>query len=317
MIPGFAGVPLAVDCVGAGPLVLFVHGFPELRSSWHRQMPAVAAAGYTAAALDTRGNGESGQPPLASDYRMEAMTADLAAVAHALAPGQPVTLVGHDWGAAIVWHAALAYPHFFTRIAALSVPWTGLPERPAIDLFDERFTAKNRFFYQAYFQEEGVAEAELEADVALFLRAFYHGISGEAQPGDWPNRKAADARLLDGMAQPAALPNFVDPAYFAQAVRQFERTGFRGALNRYRNHRIDFDWVRQFDGVVRQDALFIGGTADPAFILSGGDPMAAMKAHVPQLSAHLLEGCGHWTQAERSDAVTTLLLDWLGKPPAS
>lgn len=308
---GHGAVRIAADVTGDGPPIIFVHGFPELRQSWNRIAHSVSAAGYQSCCIDVRGYGESDRPSAVGDYRMEAIVGDLAAIADALAPAEPVTLVGHDWGAAIVWNAAMARPDLFGAVGALSIPWVGRAKEPFDRLFTRRFTDRNRFFYQAYFQQPGLAEAELEADPARFLHAFYHCISGEAQPGDWPNDKPASARLLDGLRWPDALPLWLDKDYFAHAVATFGRTGFAGALNRYRNHQRDFDWAAGFDPVIRQPALFVGGTADPALVLGTGDPLPLMRAHVPNVETHMLEGCGHWTQAERTANVRRLLLDWL------
>ncbi|MGB3847423.1 MAG: alpha/beta fold hydrolase [Sphingopyxis sp.] len=311
------GPRIAADVRGTGPLVLFVHGFPELRQSWNRLTTAVAAAGYTACAIDVRGYGDSDRPGAIEAYRMEAIVGDLVAVADALSPGAPVTLVGHDWGASIVWNSIMARPDRFGAVAALSIPWLGRAAAPFDAIFTRRFTDKGRFFYQAYFQQPGVAEAELEADSALFLRAFYHCISGDAAPGDWPNDKPHGAALLDGLRFPDAVPGWLEPGYFDHAAATFARTGFAGALNRYRNHARDFDWAVAFDPVIRHPALFIGGTSDPALILGTADPIPLMRAVVPDLEAHMLEGCGHWTQAERATEVEALLIPWLRRTVAA
>lgn len=294
-------------------MLLFVHGFPELRQSWNRLAAAAAVAGYRSCAIDVRGYGDSDRPESIDAYRMEAMVDDLAEVAAALSPDAPVTLVGHDWGAAIVWNAAMARPDRFGAVTALSIPWLGKPKKPFDELFTRRFTDRDRFFYQAYFQQPGVAEAELESDPARFLRAFYHCISGDAAAGDWPNDRPASARLLDGLRFPDIPPDWLEPGYFELATETFARTGFAGALNRYRNHGVDFAWAQRFDPMIRQPALFIGGSSDPALVLGSADPLPAMHALVPQLEAHMLDGCGHWIQAERSDAVETLFLRWLGR----
>lgn len=310
-------VRLAADVAGAGPLLLFVHGFPELRQSWQRLTGAAVAAGYRTAAIDVRGYGDSDRPEAVEAYRMEAIVADLVAVADALAPGEPVTLVGHDWGASIVWNAIMARPDRFGAVAALSIPWLGRAAAPFDAMFRRRFTDKGRFFYQAYFQEPGVAEAEFEADPALFLRAFYHTISGDAAPGDWPNDKPHGAKLLDGLSFPDRVPPWLHPGYFEHAAATFARTGFAGALNRYRNHGRDFDWAGRFDPVIRRPALFIGGTSDPALVLGTADPIPLMREVVPDLEAHMLDGCGHWTQAERAAEVEALLIRWLGRTIAA
>lgn len=306
-------VRLRVAIEGSGPLVLFVHGFPESWYSWRHQLAPVAAAGFTAAAIDVRGYGGSDHPNDVADYRMEALVADNGALADALSSGAPAILVGHDWGAPIVWNSALARPDRFRAVAALSVPWTGIPQRPFTETFRRAFTDKGRFFYQAWFQAVGPAEREAEADVRDFLRKFYYTISGDAPPGTWPE-KAHGATLLEGMVDPAEFPAWLTPPDLDYYVAEFERSGLFGPLSRYRNHERDWDWQQQFAGrTIDQPALFIGGTKDPATTLFGAvpDPIAVMRPHVPNVEGHLLDGCGHWTQQERPEEVTRLLLDWL------
>ena len=168
MVEG-CGVPLRVAAAGTGPLVLMVHGFPESWYSWRHQIGPIAAAGFTACAIDVRGYGGSGKPHAIEAYDMAHMIADVIAAADAVQPDAPVILIGHDWGAPIVWNTALTRPDRIGAVAALSVPYTGVPDRPFNEVFETLFTRKNRFFYQAYFQEPGLAEAELEADPRRFL----------------------------------------------------------------------------------------------------------------------------------------------------
>jgi pimeloyl-ACP methyl ester carboxylesterase len=298
---------------GDGPLVVMVHGFPESWYSWRHQIGPIADAGFTACAIDVRGYGGSDKPHAVETYAMERMIADLVGITDALSPCEPAILVGHDWGAPIVWNTALVRPDRFRAVAALSIPYQGVSPRPFDELFDAAFTKKNRFFYQAYFQAEGVAEAELEADVRGFLRRFYYMISGDAPEGSWPH-KTADAKLLDGMVDPPEFPAWLAPADLDYYVAEFERSGLRGPLNRYRNHRRDWDYLQPYkDRRIEQPALFIGGTRDPAFSMIGrNDPIEIMRRHVPDLrGAHMLDGCGHWTQQERPEEVNRLLLEWL------
>ena len=309
-----AGVTLRAAMAGSGPLVIMVHGFPESWYSWRHQIGPIAAAGFTACAIDVRGYGGSGKPHEIEAYDMAHMIADVIAVADAVQPDAPAILIGHDWGAPIVWNTALTRPGRIGAVAALSVPYTGVPERPFNEIFDALFTKKNRFFYQAYFQKPGVAEAELEADPRRFLRCFLYAISGDAKADSWPRDKTADAALLDGLEDPKVFPAWLSEADLDYYAGEFARSGLRGPINRYRNHERDWRFLLPFKGQpIRQKALFIAGDRDPAFNMFGGaDPVPAMREAVPNLQGvHVLPGCGHWTQQERPAEVTALLLDWL------
>jgi pimeloyl-ACP methyl ester carboxylesterase len=309
---GGARIRVAVE--GEGPLVLMVHGFPESWYSWRHQLPAVAGAGFTAAAMDVRGYGGSDKPRGVAAYDMESLTADVAGVADALQPGAPAILVGHDWGAPIVWNSAFTRPQRFRAVAGLSVPFSGVPTRPFTEIFDALYTKKNRFFYQAWFQKVGPPEAEAEKDVRDFLRKFYFGIAGEAPDGSWP-QKPADATLLEGMVDPGVFPAWLTAEDLDYYVGEFERSGFFGPISRYRNHERDFAWLQPFKGrTLDQPSLLIGGDRDPAFNGFGriADPGAMMREHATDLrGVHILPGCGHWTQQERPAEVNAILVDWL------
>ena len=309
---GGANIRVAVE--GEGPLVLMVHGFPESWFSWRHQIPAIAEAGFTAAAIDVRGYGGSDKPTEVAAYDMESLTADVAGVADALQPGAPAILVGHDWGAPIVWNSAFTRPERFRAVAGLSVPFSGVPSRPFTEIFTELFTAKGHFFYQAWFQNVGPPEAEAEKDVRDFLRKFYYGIAGEAPKGSWP-QKPHGATMLEGMVDPEVFPAWLTAADLDYYVAEFERSGFFGPISRYRNHERDFAWLQQFKGrTLDQPSLLIGGDKDPAFNGFGriADPGALMRQHATNLQGvHVLAGCGHWTQQERPAEVNAILVPWL------
>ncbi len=306
-------VKLRAAIAGEGPLVLMVHGFPESWYSWRHQIPAIAEAGFTACAIDVRGYGGSDKPWPVADYAMDHMVSDLVGAAEAMAPGQPAILIGHDWGAPMVWNAALTRPDRFCAVAALSVPWPGVGDRPFSVIFDEIFTKKGKFFYQAYFQAEGVAEAEAEADVRGFRRRFYYAISGEGA-ATWPTDKLLGDPLLKGLVDPEPFPAWMTDADLDYYAEEFERSGLRGPINRYRNHERDWAWQQPFKTrKIEQPAFFIAGDRDLAFnMLGGSDPIARMRQHVPNLQGgHVLPGCGHWTQQERPSEVNALLIPWL------
>lgn len=305
-------VSLRVAVEGSGPLVLMVHGWPESWYSWRRQMQPVAAAGFTAAALDVRGYGGSSRPHPVEAYAMEHMIADLQAVADALGGGRAI-LIGHDWGGPIVWNSALADPVRFRAVAGLSIPYVGRGKESFLTIMKRVFTDQGRFFYIVYFQDEGVAEAAFEADVRSALRKVYYSICGEAPDGTWPAAKKHGDPLLDGLVDPDPFPAWLTEADIDYFVSEFERSGFRGPFNRYRNFDRDFAYLARYGGRrIEQPALFIAGTRDMGVRMSGPDFESRMREHIPDLrGVHWLEGCGHWTQQERPDEVNRLLLDWL------
>ena len=311
------GIHLRVALSGPedGPLVVLVHGFPESWYSWRHQLKALGEAGYRVAAPDVRGYGGSDKPHEVEAYDMQNMAADMAGLAAALSPDSPAVVIGHDWGAPIAWNSALLHPDRFRAVAGLSVPHMPQGEYSFIDIVDMLYTKQGHFFYQVYFQEEGVAEAELEADPAATIRKFYYAVSGDAPDGAYPTDKKHGDVLLTGLPEPdLPLPWLTaeDVAYYAG---EFAASGFRGPLNRYRNHRRDHAYLRSVsDQIIRQPSFFIGGTKDPVLrMIPGRDPLALMKPALQGLQgAHILEGCGHWTQQERAGEVNELLLGWLG-----
>ena len=307
---GEAALRCAVE--GEGPLVIMVHGFPESWYSWRHQIGPVADAGFTACAVDVRGYGGSDKPQPVEAYAMERIVGDLIGLRKALSPDAPAVLVGHDWGAPIVWNSALTHPEHFGAVAGMSVPFSGVPQRPFTEVFREHFTSQGRFFYQEYFQEPGVAEAEAEADPRDFVQRMMYSISGDVPPGDYWD-KPLGATFLEGLPDPEPVAWLTeDDLDFYEA--EFTASGFRGPLNRYRNHEADYEWLQNWAGKrIEQPALFIGGTRDPATFLFGAieDPVALVKMFAPRAEGHILDGVGHWTQQERPDEVNAVLIDWL------
>ncbi len=307
------GLSLRARVAGDGPPVILVHGFPESWYSWRHQIGPIAEAGFTAIAIDVRGYGGSAKPQAVEAYDMGSLTGDVAGLVDTLGLG-PAVLIGHDWGAPIVWNTALVHTGHVRAVAGLSVPFTGVPPVPFIDMVRKIFTEKGRFFYQVYFQDVGVAEAELEADPAASLRKFIYAISGDAPDGTWPNDKPHGASLLERLPDPSPFPAWLSTQDLAYYTSQFVASGFRGPLNRYRNHERDFAWLDPFrTRRIEQPSLFIGGTRDLVLkMLPGVDVVEAMGPHMADLrGCHVLEGCGHWTQQERPETVTRLIVEWL------
>jgi pimeloyl-ACP methyl ester carboxylesterase len=298
---------------GEGPLVLLVHGFPESWYSWRHQIPAIAAAGYRVVAIDVRGYGRSSKPLAIEDYRMVRLVADNVGLVSALG-AETATIIGHDWGAPIAWNSAMMRPDVFTAVAGLSVPFS--PPSTIRPTTAFRAMAGDEEFYIEYFQEPGRAEAEIEADISDWLLGFMFTGSGDAPPPD-PSGTIATvprgARMKDRFRRPETMPAWLTDEDLARYTYEFEHSGLRGPLNRYRN--VDRDWedLASFRGAsIKVPALFIGGDRDGPTVW-GAPAIAAFEKTLPKLHRSLiLEGCGHWTQQERPAEVNAALIDFLG-----
>ncbi|MFC9430563.1 alpha/beta fold hydrolase [Streptomyces sp. NPDC056987] len=302
---------------GTGPLVLLVHGFPESWYSWRHQLPALAAAGYHAVAVDVRGYGRSSKPADVAAYRMLAHVADNVGVVRALG-AESAVVVGHDWGSPIAANSALLRPDVFTAVGMLSVPYSPRNGFRPSDAFGMLGGAEE--FYVSYFQRPGRAEAEIEPDVRGWLAGFYAGLSADTMrpAGEESLFFVPEGAKLSDRFPGDRLPSWLTEADLDVYAGEFERSGLTGALNRYRN--VDRDWedLAPWDGApVRQPSLFIGGTLDASTTWMA-EAIAAYPTTLPGLiSSHLLDGCGHWVQQERPDEVNGLLVEWLRTLPAS
>ncbi|WP_210586736.1 alpha/beta fold hydrolase [Streptomyces sp. GESEQ-35] len=314
LVPSPAGrIHLAEQ--GSGPLVLLVHGFPESWYSWRRQLPALAAAGYRAVAVDVRGYGRSSRPEAVEAYRTVELVEDNVAVVEALGETSAV-IVGHDWGATIAAHSALLRPDVFRAVGLLSVPYTppGGP-RPS-----EVFAGMGgeEEFYVSYFQEPGHAEREIEPDVRGWLAGFYAALSADTMPapGAPDPHFVSPGKTLRDRFPAGRLPSWLSEAELDVYAAEFERTGLSGALNRYRCMDRDWEDLQSFAGApVPQPSLFLGGTLDASTTWLA-DAIDAYSTTLPGLrGSHLLEGCGHWIQQERPDEVNHRLTAWLDDLP--
>ncbi|MER6536793.1 alpha/beta hydrolase [Streptomyces sp900105755] len=302
---------------GEGPLVLLVHGFPECWYSWRHQLPALAAAGYRAVAIDVRGYGRSSKPVAPDAYRMTELVADNAEVVRALG-AESAVVVGHDWGATVAANSALLRPEVFRAVGLLSVPYTPRGGPRPRDVF-AAMSGGDEEFYVSYFQEPGRAEAEIEPDVRGWLAGFYGALSGDTMPGPGapdPHFVGTGGTLRERF--PARLPGWLGERDLDVYAGEFERTGLTGALNRYRNMDRDWEDLAAYDGApVTQPSLFVGGGLDASTTWLA-DAIEAYPVTLPGLvSAHILDGCGHWIQQERPDEVNRLLIDWLAALPSA
>jgi pimeloyl-ACP methyl ester carboxylesterase len=310
------GIRMRVAEQGKGPLVVLCHGFPESWYSWRHQLTALAEAGFHAVAPDMRGYGETDAPDGIDQYTLLHLVGDMVGLLDALG-AESAVIAGHDWGAPVAWHAALLRPDRFRAVIGLSVPyWPRRPARPTTAMPQ----TDDALFYQLYFQEPGVAEAELERDVRQTIRRVLYSASGDrvrgatsSRPGD-VGMVPRQGGFLSRMVDPETLPPWLTDGDVDFYAGEFARTGFRGGLNWYRN--IDRNWelLAPFAGArVQVPALYVAGDRDLVLAFRGMDQLIPNLAKlVPNLRKTLiLPGCGHWTQQERPTDVNAAMLEFL------
>jgi pimeloyl-ACP methyl ester carboxylesterase len=302
------GAELHVVDAGSGPLVVLAHGFPELSYSWRHQVPALAGAGFRVLAPDQRGYGGSSRPERIEDYDIFALTGDLLALLDDVGEERAV-FVGHDWGAIVVWQLALLAPERVAGVVGMSVPFMPRAPMPPTQLL--RQVLGDSWFYVLYFQEPGVADADLGRDPATTMYRLLAAATRDEGAELDPSVLAPDGRgFVDRIPVPDGLPDWLSQAELDHFVEAFTRTGFTGAINWYRNFDRNWELTPQLaDAHVEVPSLFIGGALDPVLLMS---PPALGE---PYLDDHrgtvLVDGAGHWVQQQSPDAVNAALLDFI------
>ena len=300
-----------------GMPVVFCHGFPELAFSWRHQLKACATAGRRAIAPDQRGYGLSSRPQPVEAYDIVHLTGDLARLLDHLKLEKAV-FCGHDWGGAVVWQMALRHPDRTAGVIGVNTPFTPRSSSDPIETMRQRLGEE---MYIVHFQKPGEADQALGADVAktmgFFLRRPPPGAAASVGAGFATERKPGDAsvfplvRMLEAY-QPSADPreSFLSDGELAVFVDTFRRTGFTGGINWYRN--MSRNW-RLGEGVadkVTAPSLMVMAELDAVLPPSAAD---GMEAFVPDLEKTLIAGSGHWTQQERPEETSRVILDWLAR----
>ncbi len=289
------------------PLIIMCHGFPESWYSWRHQFAPLAAAGYHVVAPDMRGYGDSDKPSDISAYNQFQVVDDIKGLVPALGYETAIVL-GHDWGGPTAWACALWYPEVFTAVGVLSVPFSARADAPPLDTMKAFFAGQ--FFYQLYFQQPGVAEAEFEKDVRTGLRKFYHLLAGEGDLGLLAEKSEHDD-MLSNLPNPDQMGPWLSDSDLDFYVNEFTRSGFFGPLNYYRNHNLTWELSANKPTEIHQPALFVAGERDGVIVMAG-PALESMPNFVRDLRTNvLLPEVGHWTQQEAPDAVNQHLLDWL------
>ena len=270
---------------GSGPLVLFLHGFPEYSYSWRYQLGPVADAGFRAVAIDLPGYGRSDKPDV--DYDVEWVNRCLADLITGLGHERAV-IVGHDFGGLLAWPFARRYPGLTAGIVGLNTPDLPRPPVPWTVYIRESGASQNDYVLQ--FQRRGPAEELFERDPEGFLRFFFTG----------------PATVKKEVFTDEVIAAYVDIFKMKGAITP--------PLEYYRN--LDRNWD------LTEDLADLKVDVPCLMITAEGDPVLhpglakGMDARVPDLETVLIEDCGHWTQQEQPEETNEHLLSYLGRLPA-
>jgi pimeloyl-ACP methyl ester carboxylesterase len=305
------GITLHVLEQGSGPAVVLCHGFPGLGYSWRHQLPALAAAGYRVIAPDLRGYGRSSVPPDPSDYDRAHTVADLVGLLDALGIEQAV-FAGHDFGAALTWDLPQWAPGRVRALMQLSVPRA--TQSPVLPSRAFAALAEKHFLHLHYFQQPGVADAELDRDPARSIAAIYWALSGGYQYVNIFGSPSEGNGYLDVLPSPPPLPwPWMSADELAHYATEYAHAGFTGGLNWYRAS--DAVWHEKQsrpDEPVTVPTLFVTGDRDPVRAVMGASGRRPMIETVPGLvGERVIVGAGHFVQLEAADQVNRLMIDFL------
>lgn len=303
-------VTLSVRIAGTGPLVIMMHGWPDLGLGYRHQIEPLVKAGYSVAVPDMRGYGGSSAPADPGAYTIDAAADDIAAIADALGHRQWVS-IGHDWGSPVAWRTAQRFPGRVIAVLSLGVPHRLPAEISANEWFDTVYP--DRFYYMRYFQHAGPGEEELERDPRDSLKRIFHALSGDVPHGEWLKPRPIDDPLLDGLAAPPDGPlSFMTDADLDAHAAPFIEKGFYGSLCWYRNWDVNEAQARAYgDQTIRQPCGFICGDKEIVLLMFDRG-LETQRLLCPDLRMErMLPGCGHWTTSERPDEVNAALLEFL------
>jgi pimeloyl-ACP methyl ester carboxylesterase len=304
---------------GEGVPLVFCHGFPELAFSWRHQIKAMSDAGRWVIAPDQRGYGLTDVPAEVESYALENLCADLVALLD-LKGIEKAIFVGHDWGGFVVWYMAIRHPDRVAGVIGMNTPFN---ERAPLDPIEIMRSRLGERMYIVHFQTPGEADAVLDRDVRKTMNLFMKrpfdipgapvdagaGFAAERKPGDPSLFALVDMlEVYDAAGDPR--PPLLTDEEFEAFVETFERTGFTGGINWYRNFTRNWHASKDLEHRVHQPSLMIMAEKDAVLPPSAADGMEAL---IPDLEKQLVLGSGHWTQQEEPEAVNRIMLDWLGR----
>ncbi|XP_028793541.1 uncharacterized protein LOC114749217 [Neltuma alba] len=310
------GINMHVAEKGEGPVVLFLHGFPELWYSWRHQILSLSSRGFRAVAPDLRGYGDTDAPSSITSYTCFHLVGDIVALIDSLGVDQ-VCLVAHDWGAIVGWYLCLFRPERVKAYVCLSVPFRPfLGRNPKIRTVDAFHALFGDDYYICRFQEPRKMEEELARAGTSYVMK---NILTTRQTGP-PILPKGEYGTGFNPNTPEDLPSWLTQEDLAYYVAKFNKTGFTGGLNYYRNLNLDWELTSPWNGVGISDKVpvrFITGDLDLVYTSAGMKEYihgGGFKKDVPSLEkVFVQEGVAHFNNQEAAEDTSNLIYDFLSK----
>ena len=307
-----------------GPLMIFLHGWPQIGLVWRAQIEAFASEGWHCVAPDLRGYGGASAPTIPGAYALKELVDDMVEL-HDQLGARPAIWVGHDWGSPVAGALAAHHAARSRGVVLMSVPYfpQGFALPSLLPLVDRQLYPADRYpngqwdyfrFYQTHFEQ---TVRDFDADIAATLASIFRpgnpAAVGQVSPSASVTRNGG--RYGAAHRAPPAAPDVAlwPPADFDALVQAFQAHGFRPANAYYLNDaaNIAYAHVAPDGGVLRQPVLFIYGDWDPFCDITRsrlGEPMACA---CPDLTVTNLPA-GHWLPLERKAETTQAIRAWLG-----
>jgi pimeloyl-ACP methyl ester carboxylesterase len=334
------GISMHIAEAGEGPLVIMVHGFPGLWYSWRHQLPALAAAGWHAVAVDQRGYGRTDRPSDPAVYDADYVADDMLGLLDALGEKKAI-FIGHDFGAQLVFNLAVRHPDRVAAVIGMACPYDfdlagrggmgskqekdqsgfnaelAAPDMRPSEVFAK--AAKQHFLHLHYFQTIGPGEKELGAQPREFLTRLFWALSPRGNLLGWTKFPTEGTGYLDVLEKPAIpLPwPWMSAEDMDVYVSEFTRQGgdktFIGGLNSYRvadrNWELGAKWA---DSNIEVPTAFIAGSHDPVLKMIRPDAIDIMRSRTPDLrQVTIIPDAGHFVQQEQPAATNAAILSFL------
>ena len=277
------GIRMHYVTAGEGPLILFLHGFPEFWYSWRYQIPFFAKKHFEVVAPDMRGYGDTEKPNEISEYKIDKVVNDIIELIHSLSKERAI-VVGHDWGGVISWFIAMSEPNVVEKLVIMDAPHPGLSLKKGL----MNLTQLQRSWYIFFFLLQKVPEKILGANDFAFLKHVFESTI---------NRK-----------------NSITQSDIEQYVSSWSKEGgLSGGINYYRaNLGADF-WENLGQSItyprIMMPTLVIWGEND-AFLGRELTENIGASIEAPY-SLRFISNCGHWVQQEAPTEVNQIMKEFL------